>query len=448
MQTIWHDNYPQTGPPVERLLSQNDYTYNNNSQRTSNTVTTTNAQSQPVSRTESYTYDEQSRLKTAGYGDGQNQTYSFDAMGNRTAKTDNVTGGETYAFDDANRIATRQVGAGTVTTYTSDANGNMLADASHTNQWDSQNRLVSSLSNGKTSDFRYGADGLRRKMAVTDGDQAPITITHYGYDGSNVVREWEENIAGVLNVSATYLLGPNGPMYKRPANAADVRWYVYDGLGSVVGEVDVSGNLLAEKKHDVFGLRRGTVGTEKSRHGFVGGLGHYSDDETGLVYMRARYYDPAIGRFVSEDPKHDGMNWFSYAGNNPVNMVDADGKSSNWVGEALKDLWRMMDTTGAFDGKGGGGLVFIAALIFAICYVLDKNGHELTAATLGVISTSVGLYSAGSGLYAAIVALCLTPAGPVMGVVLATVFLACAVVAVIAAMDNAQDKFSDPSSRW
>ncbi len=101
-----------------------------------------------------------------------------------------------------------------MTNYTSDANGNTLTDASHTNKWDSQNRLVSSLSNGKTSDFRYGADGLRRKMSVTNGGQTtPNTITHYGYDTTNVVRKWEENIAGVLNVSATYLLGPSGPMY-------------------------------------------------------------------------------------------------------------------------------------------------------------------------------------------------------------------------------------------
>ena len=282
-----------------------------------------------MSRTESYTYDEQSRLKTAGYGDGQTQGYGFDAMGNRTAKTDNVTGSESYAFDDANRIATRQVGSSAVQSYTSDANGNTLTDASHTNKWDSQNRLVSSLSNGKTSDFRYGADGLRRKYTVTPtGQNTPTSITHYGYDGTNVVREWEENIAGVLYASATYLLGPSGPMYKRPANAADVRWYVYDGLGSVVGEVDVTGNLIAEKKHDVFGLRRGTVGTEKSRHGFVGSLGHYSDDETGLVYMRARYYDPAIGRFVSEDSKAHGVNWFVYCTNDPVNSVDLSGNSA------------------------------------------------------------------------------------------------------------------------
>ncbi|MBC7805828.1 MAG: hypothetical protein H7145_06730 [Akkermansiaceae bacterium] len=106
-----------------------------------------------MSRTETYAYDELSRLKTANYGDGQTQGYAFDAaecliptaMGNRTAKTDNVTGGETYSFDDANRIATRQVGSSAVTTYASDANGNTLADASRTSKWDSQNALVPSL---------------------------------------------------------------------------------------------------------------------------------------------------------------------------------------------------------------------------------------------------------------------------------------------------------------
>ena len=66
------------------------------------------------------------------------------------------------------------------------------------------------------------------------GQTAPSTITHYGYDGSNVTREWSEDpLTHVTSVAATYLLGPSGPMYadktqflsKRPANAADVRWF-------------------------------------------------------------------------------------------------------------------------------------------------------------------------------------------------------------------------------
>lgn len=47
--------------------------------------------------------------------------------------------------------------------------------------------------------------------------------------------------------------------------------------------------------------------------------GEYTDEESGLVYLRARYYDPSIGRFISEDPVKDGMNWYVYCSNNPVN---------------------------------------------------------------------------------------------------------------------------------
>jgi len=58
---------------------------------------------------------------------------------------------------------------------------------------------------------------------------------------------------------------------------------------------------------------------------FAGGVGHLTDD-SGLIYMRARYYDPASGRFISEDPGRNGTNWYAYCGNNPVNMVDPTGQ--------------------------------------------------------------------------------------------------------------------------
>jgi len=85
---------------------------------------------------------------------------------------------------------------------------------------------------------------------------------------------------------------------RRDDQTQAIRWYLYDGLGSVLGEVDTAGNLTASRKYDVYGLvRAGDSGT--SRHKFVGSLGHTSEDETGLIYMRARWMDPALGRRIS-----------------------------------------------------------------------------------------------------------------------------------------------------
>jgi len=204
-------------------------------------------------------------------------------------------------------------------TYTNDENGNTLTDgaANRTMTWDSQNRMASCTLNGTTSTFTYGADGLRRRMVTG------TNTTDYLLDGQSVVREIKNG-----TVSATYLNGPRGPEYKRDQNGA-VQWYLYDGLGSVVGLVDESGNVTNSRKYDVYGSPRNAQ--TGSAHCFVGGLGHTSDAETGLIYMRARYMDPATGRFVSEDPKQNGSNWFPYASANPVNVSDPDGQVDAWV---------------------------------------------------------------------------------------------------------------------
>ncbi len=61
---------------------------------------------------------------------------------------------------------------------------------------------------------------------------------------------------------------------------------------------------------------------------YVGSLGHQQDDDSGLYYMRARYYEPGSGRFISEDPAMDGGNWYIYCGNDPVARYDPSGKAS------------------------------------------------------------------------------------------------------------------------
>jgi len=254
--------------------------------------------------------------------------YTFDAMGNRLQRQDSAVGTTNYAYNAANMLLS--TGGAGASGFQNDADGNTLSGNGRTNAWDSQNRLVSCIINGNTTAYRYGADGLRRQ-ATKNG-----ASTDYAYDGTMLVREGHATGGSLTpsTVTATYLIGARGPEYRRDDTQTEIdsqgrtvtkaRWYVFDGLGSVVGEVDASGNLTSSPKYDVYGAVRANGGTASSKQGFVGSLGHASDD-TGLVYMQARYYDPATGRFASEDTGRQGTNWFVYCNDNPVNLVDPNG---------------------------------------------------------------------------------------------------------------------------
>lgn len=119
-------------------------------------------------------------------------------------------------------------------------------------------------------------------------------------------------------------------------------WYLYDGLGSVIAEVseangqDYIPQVTATHQTDVYG--NPVTPESGSNHRFCGGLGHTTDSDTGLIYMRARYYDPAVGRFISEDPRKDGPNWFVYCRDNPVSLTDSTGMFLDLLLEELIGL--------------------------------------------------------------------------------------------------------------
>ena len=153
--------------------------------------------------------------------------------------------------------------------------------------------------------------------------------TDFILDGQSTVREMRGGTK-----CATYLAGLRGVEYRRGDATGVLTWYIYDGLGSVLGEVNTAGEVVDSagtpvplRKLDVYGAERGTPIQSTGNHKFVGSLGHTTEDNTGLIYMRARYYDPAIGRFISEDPGRNGVNWYAYCTNNPVNLVDPDGRA-------------------------------------------------------------------------------------------------------------------------
>jgi len=376
-------------------------------------------------------YDALNRLTNVDYGDGQTQSYTFDAMGNRLSRVDSASGTTTSSYNAANMLLS--TGGYGASGFQNDADGNTLVGNGRTNTWDSQNRLASCVVGNSTTSYTYGADGLRRHMFTYQQFQAhPLTHgatsqdvtldpgpaldigTSYAYDGTMLVREGHTQTANgtsslpSANVTATYFIGARGPEYRRddtqPQTDAQghrvtkARWYVYDGLGSVVGEVDPLGNLTSSPKYDVYGAGRANGGSATSRQGFVGGLGHVSDTETGLIYMQATYYDPSVGRFASEDPSRNGGNWFAYCGSSPTNGVDPDGKIVAWVCAAVVGAFAGMGTylvDCALDHKNPTAKGFLlAAAIGAVVALIAFASYSLAGLAVG--STAIASFANGS----------------------------------------------------
>ena len=112
-------------------------------------------------------------------------------------------------------------------------------------------------------------------------------------------------------------------------------FFLYDANCNVNAIVDEEGELVRTFDYDEFGaLRTGITPYGDNHLQFAGGVGHPTDD-SGLVYMRARYYDPASGRFISEDPGRNGLNWYVYCGNNPVNAIDSTGQETEFYWDAF-----------------------------------------------------------------------------------------------------------------
>ena len=100
--------------------------------------------------------------------------------------------------------------------------------------------------------------------------------------------------------------------------------YLKDYHGNIVGKTTVAGAMVEEvtnrMDYDAFGNQ--WIGNTPDPFGYCG---EYYDSESGLIYLRNRYYDSATGRFITEDPIKDGLNWYSYCGGNPVMFVDPSG---------------------------------------------------------------------------------------------------------------------------
>jgi RHS repeat-associated protein len=274
--------------------------------------------------TTTYEYDKLYRLTAVTYPDATSAAYQYDPMGNRTVMTTTL-GVTSYTYDAADRL----LSAGPIT-FTWDADGNMLSKDAQTFTCDAANRLTQVISGTTTVDFAYDGDGRRANKTVNG------TRTDYIYDtiaGLAYVLTEQTDGNTTLYTYGTDLIAQTAP-------DGTQSYYHPDGLGSTRALTSGNGQITARYSYDAFGAVRSASGSSSNVFRFAG---EQTDDEIGLIYLRARYYDPQLGRFITKDPRagHEdvtqSLNRYVYARNNPFNVTDPSGEDwLDWASWGLK----------------------------------------------------------------------------------------------------------------
>jgi RHS repeat-associated protein len=249
-------------------------------------------------------------------------------------------------YDSLGRIDTSTVNVTLPSTvaYSYDLNGNLLSDGTRGFDYDDENQLIRvTLTNYWKSEFTY--DGklrrrIRKEFVWLNSAWAETNEVRYLYDGNLVVQERDLNnlplvsytrgrdLSGTLQ-SAGGIGGLLARTDHGPLTVASSRAHAYyrsDANGNVTTLTDPSQALVAMYVYDPFGNVVSQSGMLASPNSYRFSSKEY-DATSGLVYYLYRFYDPPTQRWVNTDPTEEegGVNLYNFTGNNPNNLVDADG---------------------------------------------------------------------------------------------------------------------------
>jgi RHS repeat-associated protein len=303
--------------------------------------------------TSNFSYDATNQLTGVDNSSLIDEAYSYDANGNRTnsgyqtgVNNQLLSDGKfNYQYDgEGNRTKRTEIATGKVTEY----------------NWDYRNRLTAVAFKDaagvvtKSIEYTYDVDNQRIGKKI-DG----AVTERYVIDRNQIALVFD----GAGTQTHRYLYGTNIDQVLADETPTNMVWALADHQGTVRDLIDNGGNVVEHLSYDSFGNLSSTP-TFDFRYGYTG---RERDSETGLEYYRARYYDSAVGRFVSEDPigfAAGDSNLTRYVGNSPTNFVDPSGLEGLIWGESgfnpLAPILPLVEGVGSEIGaaiKGAGAVL-------------------------------------------------------------------------------------------
>ena len=271
--------------------------------------------------------------------------YSYDSLYCLTSET--ITEGEkvtvyTYAYDNvSNRILKTVNGEETVYAY--NALNQLVSENDIVYEYDLNGNTVRMTSPSKSALYVYNAENRLVRATVQSGNNVSVEEYKYDYAGNRIAKSSEGEYTKYLldiNGELTYVLaemnydGTEKCFYTRGNELISQErdgkksYYVYDGHGSVRALADENGKVTDKYVYDAFGNLISSVGSTKNDFLFCG---EQFDPVTGLYYLRARYMNPSVGRFITMD-SYEGsiddpvsLHKYLYANANPVSNSDPSG---------------------------------------------------------------------------------------------------------------------------
>jgi RHS repeat-associated protein len=275
----------------------------------------------PGQTQQSYGYDGTQRLTSAG-----SASYIYDAADNLTQTVDASGQAVSQSFDAANELASQSVGGTTTNTFGYDQNGNRTSATDAQNNttaytYDQANQLIDyegpdHSQPGQTASDQYVYDGDGLRQTKTQNSQ----LTNEVWDATGDLPLLIED------GPTAYITGPDGLPIEQITQDGTVRYYSHDQLGSTTALTNQAGDTIGNYQYDVYGQPMLPAPAIAQPFGYAG---QYTDTETGLQYLRARYYDPQSGNMLTRDPLEAVTGApYAYAADTPVNAADPSGQTS------------------------------------------------------------------------------------------------------------------------